>query len=65
MTGTVLDVVLPSVVRRAGLPVVERHRPGTPDGLAAVVRLAGLADARSTRHGAPEPGAPVPGAAGD
>ena len=32
--------VLRSVVRRAGEQAVVRHWPGTPDGLAAVLRLA-------------------------
>jgi uncharacterized membrane protein YkvA (DUF1232 family) len=34
--------VLRSVVRRAGLQPLQRHWPGSPDGLAAVVRLCGL-----------------------
>ena len=34
--------VLRSVVRRAGPNAIERHWPGTPDGLATVERLAGL-----------------------
>ena len=34
-------LVLRSVVRRAGPEAVERHWPGTPEGLAAVLRLAG------------------------
>jgi uncharacterized membrane protein YkvA (DUF1232 family) len=34
--------VLRSVVRRAGLQPLQRHRPGSPDGLTAVVRLCGL-----------------------
>lgn len=38
----VVVVALRSVVRRAGPATVERHWPGTPDGLAAVVRAAGL-----------------------
>jgi uncharacterized membrane protein YkvA (DUF1232 family) len=41
--------VLRSVVRRAGLQPLQRHWPGSPDGLTAVVRLYGLTgqDARS------------------
>lgn len=39
----VVAVVLRSVVRRAGSGAIERHWPGTPDGLAAVRRLAGVA----------------------
>jgi uncharacterized membrane protein YkvA (DUF1232 family) len=35
-------LVLRSVVRRAGLEPLRRHWPGTPDGFAALVRLAGL-----------------------
>jgi len=35
-------VVLRSVVRRAGADVVRRHWGGTPDGLSALARLAGL-----------------------
>jgi uncharacterized membrane protein YkvA (DUF1232 family) len=35
---------LRSVARTAGTPALTRHWPGTPQGLAAVRRLAGLAD---------------------
>ena len=38
----IVSLVLRSVVRRAGAPVVRRHWPGTDDGLAALGRLAGL-----------------------
>lgn len=38
----VVAAVLRSVVRRAGQEPLARHWPGTPDGLAAVTRLAGL-----------------------
>ena len=38
----VVALVLRSVVRRAGAPVVRRHWPGTDDGLAALARLTGL-----------------------
>ena len=38
----VVALMLRSVARRAGPDAVERHWPGTPDGLAAVVRLARL-----------------------
>ncbi|MET8003683.1 YkvA family protein [Nonomuraea glycinis] len=38
----VVALVLRSVVRGAGPQALERHWPGTPDGLAAVRRLAGL-----------------------
>jgi uncharacterized membrane protein YkvA (DUF1232 family) len=39
----VVALVLRSVVRRAGMGAVERHWPGTPQGLETVERLAGLA----------------------
>jgi uncharacterized membrane protein YkvA (DUF1232 family) len=38
----IVSVVLQSVVRRAGAPVIRRHWPGTDDGLAALGRLTGL-----------------------
>ena len=38
----VVSLVLRSVVRRAGAPVVRRHWPGTDHGLAALGRLTGL-----------------------
>lgn len=38
----VVALVLRSVTRRAGPEAVERHWPGTPEGLAAVRRLVGL-----------------------
>ncbi|MFD1541356.1 YkvA family protein [Nonomuraea guangzhouensis] len=38
----IVTVVLRSVVRRAGLPAVRRHWPGTDDGFAALCRLTGL-----------------------
>jgi uncharacterized membrane protein YkvA (DUF1232 family) len=40
----VVAVVLRSVSRRAGPEALERHWPGTPDGLAAVRALTGLRD---------------------
>src|SRR6266487_6681801 len=39
----IVAAVLRSVVRRVGLEPIRRHWPGTEDGLAAVVRLCGLA----------------------
>jgi len=39
----IVTAVLRSVVRRAGLEALHRHWPGTDDGLAAVIRLCGLA----------------------
>jgi uncharacterized membrane protein YkvA (DUF1232 family) len=46
----IVSLVLRSVVRRAGAPVVRRHWPGTDNGLAALGRLTGLqlSEARST-----------------
>ncbi|MEU1889364.1 DUF1232 domain-containing protein [Micromonospora rifamycinica] len=38
----VVVAVLRSVVRRAGIDAVHRHWPGSPDGFAAVCRLAGI-----------------------
>jgi uncharacterized membrane protein YkvA (DUF1232 family) len=38
----VLALALRSVARRAGQSAVARHWPGTPEGLAAVFRLAGV-----------------------
>jgi hypothetical protein len=38
----IVTAVLRSVVRRAGLEALQRHWPGTDDGLAAVIRLCGL-----------------------
>ncbi|KQY48150.1 YkvA family protein [Cellulomonas sp. Root137] len=40
----VIALVLRSVVRHAGPDAVVRHWPGTPDGLAALRRLAGMLD---------------------
>ncbi len=38
----IVAAVLRSVVRRVGIGPLEQHWPGTPDGLAAVARLARL-----------------------
>jgi hypothetical protein len=38
----IVALALRSVTRRAGPEALEKHWPGTPDGLAAVRRLAGL-----------------------
>lgn len=38
----IVALALRSVARRAGLPAVEQHWPGTPGGLDAVLRAAGL-----------------------
>jgi uncharacterized membrane protein YkvA (DUF1232 family) len=40
--AVVVAVALRSVTRRAGPQALDRHWPGTPEGLAAVRRLAGL-----------------------
>jgi uncharacterized membrane protein YkvA (DUF1232 family) len=40
--AVVVSLVLRSVVRRAGAPVIRRNWPGTEDGLAALARLTGL-----------------------
>jgi uncharacterized membrane protein YkvA (DUF1232 family) len=39
----IVALALRSVARRAGLEALERHWPGTPGGLAAVLRAAGIA----------------------
>jgi uncharacterized membrane protein YkvA (DUF1232 family) len=49
----VVAAVLRSVVRRAGTATVRRHWPGTPDGFAAVTRLAGLPADEPDDEGAP------------
>ena len=38
----IVSLVLRSVVRRTGAPLVRRHWPGTEAGLAAVARLTGM-----------------------
>lgn len=38
----IVAIALRSVTRRAGAAAVERHWPGTPEGLAAIRRFAGL-----------------------
>ncbi|MEU6781251.1 DUF1232 domain-containing protein [Nonomuraea angiospora] len=43
----IVTAVLRSVVRRAGLPAVRGHWPGTDDGFAVLVRLTGLDRASS------------------
>jgi uncharacterized membrane protein YkvA (DUF1232 family) len=40
--AVVVAVALRSVARRAGGAALDRHWPGTPEGLAAIRRLAGL-----------------------
>ena len=46
--AVVVAFALRSVVRHAGIGALERHWPGTPDGLRAVCRLAGLRDTTGT-----------------
>ncbi|KAA9375928.1 DUF1232 domain-containing protein [Microbispora cellulosiformans] len=41
----IVTAVLRSVVRRAGLPAVRAHWPGTEDGFVALARLTGLGTA--------------------
>jgi uncharacterized membrane protein YkvA (DUF1232 family) len=50
----IITAVLRSVVRHAGIQAIERHWPGTPDGLAALCRLTGL------NHSTPGPAEPPP-----
>lgn len=45
--AVVVALALRSVARRAGAAAIERHWPGTPDGLAALRRLARLDTDRS------------------
>jgi uncharacterized membrane protein YkvA (DUF1232 family) len=40
--AVIVALALRSVTRHAGADALERHWPGTPEGLAAVRRLAGL-----------------------
>ena len=40
--AVIVAFALRAVVRHAGMGALERHWPGTPDGLAAVCRVAGL-----------------------
>lgn len=44
----IVAAVLRGVVRRVGIAPLQQHWPGSPDGLAAVVRLAGLGSASAT-----------------
>ncbi|MGE5291577.1 MAG: YkvA family protein [Micromonosporaceae bacterium] len=38
----IVAIALRSVIRRGGAAAIERHWPGTPEGLAAVLRIAGV-----------------------
>jgi uncharacterized membrane protein YkvA (DUF1232 family) len=40
--AVIVAVALRSVIRRAGPDAIRRHWPGTTDGLAAILRLAGV-----------------------
>ena len=42
----IVTAILRTVVRRAGLPAVRAHWPGTDDGFAALARLTGLSTAQ-------------------
>jgi uncharacterized membrane protein YkvA (DUF1232 family) len=53
----VVALALRSVVRRSGPEAIRRHWPGTADGLAAILRLAG--EAPDARSGPPVPDQPV------
>jgi uncharacterized membrane protein YkvA (DUF1232 family) len=46
----IVSLVLRSVVRRAGGPLVRRHWPGTDDGLAALARLTGMQLSHTQAH---------------
>jgi uncharacterized membrane protein YkvA (DUF1232 family) len=46
----IVALVLRSVARRAGGDALEKHWPGTPDGLTAVRRLCRLSDADPSRQ---------------
>ncbi|QGN57704.1 YkvA family protein [Nostocoides sp. HKS02] len=48
--AVIVAIALRSVTRRAGPESLERHWPGTPDGLAAIRRLAGLPDPAPDDH---------------
>jgi uncharacterized membrane protein YkvA (DUF1232 family) len=48
--AVVVAAVLRLVVRRAGADAVQRHWPGTPDGLEALLRVTGTGRARAP-HG--------------
>jgi uncharacterized membrane protein YkvA (DUF1232 family) len=42
--AVIIVLALRSVVRRSGADAIRRHWPGTPDGLAVILRLAGVKD---------------------
>lgn len=47
--GIVITLALRSVVRNSGTEALERHWPGTPEGLRIVWRLAGIPAKRGPR----------------
>ena len=49
--AVLVALVLRSVIRRAGPESLDRHWPGTPDGIAAVKRLTGLEQLRGVASG--------------
>jgi uncharacterized membrane protein YkvA (DUF1232 family) len=55
----IVSLVLRSVVRRAGAPVVRRHWPGTDDGLSALGRLTGLQLGQTHETGRSVPATPA------
>jgi uncharacterized membrane protein YkvA (DUF1232 family) len=52
----IVTLVLRSVVRRAGLPVIRAHWPGTEDGFTALCRLTDLSPTDLGRDGEASPG---------
>jgi uncharacterized membrane protein YkvA (DUF1232 family) len=54
----IVSLVLRSVVRRAGAPVVRHHWRGTDDGLAALARLTGLQLSKTQGAGRADPAKP-------
>jgi uncharacterized membrane protein YkvA (DUF1232 family) len=55
----IVSLVLRSIVRQAGAPVVRRHWPGTDAGLAALGRLTGLQLSHTHDAGQTGPAAPA------
>jgi uncharacterized membrane protein YkvA (DUF1232 family) len=52
--AVIVALALRSVTRHAGPDAVQRHWPGTPDGLRVIQRLAGISQAADERHTWPE-----------
>jgi uncharacterized membrane protein YkvA (DUF1232 family) len=40
----IVTIALRSIIRHSGPEAIQRHWPGTPDGLTAILRLAGIKD---------------------